>query len=82
MDEQQVEELIRKLRKRGFITDALRDHCPICERSAMHVYRLVSRLGGRDITWCMACGKIRSFRRHADDKVVEDQNFDLEAFLA
>ncbi|HKA89765.1 MAG TPA: hypothetical protein VKE22_19015 [Haliangiales bacterium] len=82
MDEQQVEQLIRKLRKRGFITDALRDHCSACGKSAMHVYRLVSRLGGRDIHWCMACGQIRSFRRHADDTVVEDKDFDIEKFLS
>ena len=81
MDEQEAEQLIRKLRKRGFITDAVRELCPDCSIPAMHVYRLVSRLGGRDIKWCMSCGQIRSYRRSADDKVAEDVGFDLVKFL-
>ena len=82
MDERKAEELIRKLLKRGFKRDSVKDHCPACGVSALHVYQIGSRLGGRDIKWCMACGKISSFKRTANGDLSEDIGFDLEQFLA
>jgi hypothetical protein len=82
MDEAKVEELIRKLRKRGFITDGVREFCPTCTQRAQAIFKISSqRQGGRDIRWCFACGKIQSWRRLSDDQLVEDQAFDLEKFL-
>ena len=82
MDDDQRQDLMRKLTKRGFKTDATRELCPACGVTAMHIYRLVSRLGGRDVQWCMACDATRSVRRSADDKLSEDVGFDLVAFLS
>jgi hypothetical protein len=81
MDDRQIEERIRKLKKRGFITDSVREECSACKVTALHIYRAVGRGGGRDIHWCMACQKTRSFRRNVADELVEDTAFDLEAFL-
>ncbi len=81
-DEQKIEELTRKLKKRGFITDGVREYCEACTQRAQWIYKLVSaRQGGRDIRWCLACGVVRSWRRTSDDQLVEDTAFDLEKFL-
>jgi hypothetical protein len=82
VDQRKFEELQRKLQKRGFKRDSVKDACPDCNVSAVHVYKLLGRTGGRDIKWCMACGKITSFKRTANDDLVQDTGFDLEAFLA
>jgi hypothetical protein len=82
VDQRKAEELIRKLLKRGFKRDSVKDHCPACNVSALHVYQVASRLGGRDVKWCMACGKINSFKRTANGDLNEDIGFDLEQFLA
>jgi hypothetical protein len=78
---QVAEQLVRKLQKRGFITDGIREHCRKCGLSAVTIYRLVGRIGGRDIFWCQYCHDITSFRRASSDTLTEEQNFDLEAFL-
>jgi hypothetical protein len=82
MDDRQIEERIRKLKKRGFITDSVREECTACHRTALHIYRVAGRGGGRDIHWCMACHVVKSFRRTVEDELAEDTGFDLEAFLA
>ena len=81
MDDRQVEDLIRKLKKRGFITDSVHEHCAACGRSTCHIYRVFGRGAGRDIHWCMACHVVRCFRRGGEDGLVEDPTFDLVAFL-
>ena len=78
----QIEEIIRKLKKRGFSTDSLREFCPDCQKPHAHLYKLAGRIGGRDIRICMGCHKVRSYRRNADGDVHEDVDFDLEKFLA
>jgi hypothetical protein len=82
MEPHEITALVGKLRKRGFITDGHREHCEACGQSGVSIFRLVGRTGGRDIHWCMACGKQRSFRRSSADQLVEDADFDLAAFLA
>ncbi len=82
MEPRKAEELIRKLQKRGFKRDSVKDHCESCGSSALHVWKLLGRTGGRDIKWCMSCQKITSFRRTANDDLVEETGFDLEKFLA
>ncbi len=82
MDERKAEELLRKIKKRGFTTDAVRDPCDACNLRAVTVFKLLSRLGGRDIKWCMNCHTVRSWRRSSDDQLVEEKDFDIEKFLA
>ena len=82
METRKVEELIRKLLKRGFKRDSVKDSCAACGVSAVHVYKLLGRTGGRDVKWCMACHKISSWKRSASDDLYEDTEFDLEKFLA
>jgi hypothetical protein len=82
MERAEVERLVGKLRKRGFITDGVREHCEKCGVSAQAIFKLMSaRQGGRDIRWCLNCDTIRSWRRMSDDQLVEDENFNLEKFL-
>jgi hypothetical protein len=83
MDERAIEERMRKLKKRGFVTDGVREHCDKCEVNGVWIYKILgSRVGGRDIRWCLNCGVVRSWRRFSDDQLVEDTSFDLDAFLA
>jgi hypothetical protein len=81
MEDREIEELQRKLKKRGFITDGVRELCDACGVRGQWIYKIMSRVGGRDIRWCLACGNIRSWRRTADDKLVEEVGFDLVKFL-
>jgi hypothetical protein len=82
MDRREFEALQRKLKKRGFTTDGVRERCESCGQSAQTIYKILgSRVGGRDIRWCMACGNIRSWRRTSDDQLVEEVGFDLKKFL-
>ncbi len=81
MDERQIGDLHRKLRLRGFKQDAVRERCDACGENAASLYKILARSGGRDIKWCLACGNIRSWKRTADDKLVEDTGFDLVKFL-
>jgi hypothetical protein len=81
MDDREIEALQRKLKKRGFITDGVREHCDRCEQKGEWIYKIYGRVGGRDIRWCLACGSVRSWRRTSDDHLVEEQGFDLKKFL-
>jgi hypothetical protein len=72
-----------KLSKRGFRRDDLLLHkCSTCEEQAVASYVIAGKTGGRDIKLCLACGKARSWRSVAglNDRV-EEENFDLRAFL-
>jgi hypothetical protein len=80
-DEQVIEARILKLQKRGFTTAGTRESCPDCGVSAQRIYTTRGRSVGRDIRWCLACGKIRSWRRSAGDQLVEDTSFNLDKFL-
>jgi len=81
MDLREIEALQRKLKKRGFIIDGIRERCDACGQSAQIIYKIHSRVGGRDIRWCMACHVIRSWRRSSDDQLSEEVGFDLAKFL-
>lgn len=78
-----LEAIEHKLHKRGFKQQDLYHHeCPSCKENAVRVYGIVSKVGGRDIRLCLACGKATSFRAGAgmEDRT-EDPSFDLDAFL-
>lgn len=72
-----------KLQKRGFRRDDVLLHeCVKCKEQAVATYVIVGRSGGRDISLCLNCGDSRSWRSSADqNQRVEDENFDLRAFL-
>ena len=78
-----LEALEYKLKKRGFKQDDLYHHeCPACKENAVRIYAISSKIGGRDIRLCLACGVCRSFRAVAGmDGREEDPNFDLDRFL-
>lgn len=76
-----VDDTIRKLRKRGFYQDGSDEVCGSCKLKARATWRIASRVGGRDIDWCKACGEVKSWRRSADDKMTEETPFDLAKFL-
>jgi hypothetical protein len=79
-----LDELQRKLRKRGFSqTDTHLHECPACRERAVVIYAITGRSGGRDIQLCLACGEALSWRSVAGMMGREpDPSFDLRAFLA
>jgi hypothetical protein len=81
MEDHEIDALMRKLKKRGFITDAVRERCEACGVNGVWVYKIHSRTGGRDIKWCLNCQVVRSWRRNADGALTEEANFDLQKFL-
>jgi hypothetical protein len=81
MDQRAVDERMRKLKKRGFTTDGVRERCERCGQNGVWIYKINARVGGRDIRWCLACHDVRSWRRSSDDQLFEDVGFDLDKFL-
>jgi hypothetical protein len=78
-----LEELVRKLHKRGFHqTDAFVHECAACKERAVLIYSIMGRSGGRDIRLCAACGDAKSWRNVAGMEGREpDPEFDLRSFL-
>ena len=79
-----IEDQRRALAKRGFKAhDPLRHICETCGEQAIEKYSLQSKLGGRDIDLCLACGVARSWsrRRAGYEEREEEPGFDLVAFL-
>lgn len=77
-------DLERRLGKRGFrMDDAQHYPCTACGAQAVRRYVLTrSRLGGRDIAYCVACGHAQSWTAGPGfESRVEDVGFDLGAFL-
>ncbi|MEZ4367806.1 MAG: hypothetical protein R2939_16235 [Kofleriaceae bacterium] len=77
-------DLERRLAKRGFRRDDVFLHdCPDCgEHAVLRFILLRGRIGGRDIAYCQACARSRSWRSGAGHtERVEDPEFDLERFL-
>lgn len=72
-----------KLKKRGFQRDDVLLHdCRECKEHAVATYKISGKVGGRDISLCLACGKSWSFRSGSGlNERVEDPNFDLRTFL-
>ncbi|MCC6995389.1 MAG: hypothetical protein IT370_12330 [Deltaproteobacteria bacterium] len=82
MTEREMENLDRKLIKRGFKVDGVRELCAACGERAQRIYRLVGgRIGGRDIHWCLACDVATSVLRDGSDALRKDDDFDLVKFL-
>lgn len=79
-----VEAIEYKLKKRGFKQSDIYHHeCPTCKEQAVRIYGIMSKVGGRDIRLCLACGACTSFRAGSGmEGRVEDPDFDLEKFLA
>lgn len=78
-----LEAIEYKLNKRGFKqSDVYHHECPSCHENAVRVYGITSKVGGRDIRLCLACGQCTSFRTAAGmESRAEDPGFDLDAFL-
>jgi hypothetical protein len=78
-----LEELVRKLHKRGFHqTDSFVHECAACTERAVLIFAISGRSGGRDIRICMACGDAKSWRNVAGMEGREaDPAFDLRAFV-
>ena len=72
------------LRQRGFRqADGQFHDCSACGEHAVATYVIIGRVGGRDISLCLACGVARSWRSVAGlEKREEDLAFDLRQFLA
>jgi len=83
MEPGDYETIAFKLRKRGFkLDDPLPHECWSCHERAVARWVLLSRLGGRDIDLCRACGAERSYTRRAlAEERDEDEGFDVTAFL-
>jgi len=79
-----LDELERKLRKRGFAqTDTLLHECSECHERAVAIWAISGRGGGRDIRLCRACGDAKSWRSVSGLEQREaDPTFDLRKFLA
>ena len=79
----EVEELQRKLAKRGFMRDPRPIDCSECGERAVFIYAIKhTNIGGRSIEWCHHCQKERGWTRPGGGDRVEDAHFDLERFLA
>jgi hypothetical protein len=78
-----LETIEYKLKKRGFKqVDVYHHECPACQQKAVRIYGIASRIGGRDIRLCLACGDARSYRAIGGMEASElDASFDLRAFL-
>ena len=83
MPVEDLERLEYALKKRGFRRDDLLFHdCTACHEHAVATYVIMGKIGGRDISLCLACGVSRSWRSVAGlEQRVEDEGFDLRAFL-
>jgi hypothetical protein len=81
--ERELETLEYKLKKRGFKQADLYHHeCPSCKESAVRIYSIMAKTGGRDIRLCLACGTCTSYRSVAGmESREQDASFDLEKFL-
>jgi hypothetical protein len=71
------------LRKRGFkLEDPLLHDCLDCKAAAVRRFTIAGRVGGRDISICLACGRSRSWRSEPGlEQRTEDTAFNLREFL-
>lgn len=77
-----LETIEYKLRKRGFRReDGYVHECTACREKAVLTY-VLSRPAGRDISLCLACGVVTSWRSSGGlEGRTQDLDFDLRAFL-
>lgn len=79
-----LDQLEHLLAKRGFRQDdSLLHPCEACAAQAVRRYVLArGRQGGRDIGWCTACDRTRSWTSASGhNEREEDRGFDLRKFL-
>jgi len=78
-----LETLERQLNKRGFKrSDVYLHDCIACHEHAVIRYAILGRTGGRDISYCQACGVAKSHRSVAGmESREEDPTFELDTFL-
>jgi hypothetical protein len=72
----------KKLKERGFKPSDRVQICEKCEEYAEEAWSLKGGqgLGGRDVVYCMHCGRARSWRGQGSARSVEEP-FDLLGFL-
>jgi hypothetical protein len=72
----------KKLKTRGFKPGDRVQICESCGEYAEEAWRLLGGqgMGGRDIVYCMNCGRSRSWRGQGTARTVEEP-FDLIGFL-
>ena len=72
----------KKLKDRGFKPADRVQICEKCDEYAEEAWSLKGSqgMGGRDLVYCMNCGRSRSWRGHGSPRAVEEP-FDLMAFL-
>ena len=72
----------KKLKERGFKPADRVQICENCDEYAEEAWSLkgTQGMGGRDLVYCMNCGRSRSWRGHGNPRVVEEP-FDLMGFL-
>jgi hypothetical protein len=75
-------EVRKKLKARGFKPSDRVQICESCGESAEEAWSLLGGqgMGGRDIVYCMNCGRSRSWRGQGTGRTVEEP-FDLLGFL-
>ncbi|HWE23406.1 MAG TPA: hypothetical protein VG496_05640 [Myxococcales bacterium] len=75
-------EVRKKLKSRGFKPADRVQICESCEEQAEEAWTLRGGpgMGGRDIVYCMNCGRSRSWRGQGTTRAVEEP-FDLIGFL-
>lgn len=79
----ELDNIVHKLRKRGFKQDdGLLHECSSCKQQGVVIFAIAGKQGGRDIRLCIECGNARSWRSVAGmESREEDPTFDLDAFL-
>jgi len=72
----------RALQKRGFKMGDAVQICEICHEMAEETWQLRgSGMGGRDLMFCAACGRARSWRGPLGGARTCEEPFDLMGFL-
>ena len=77
--------IIRKrLKTRGFSPNDRVQICEVCQEYGEEGWSLKGgegRMGGRDIAYCMCCGRSRSWKGSIGGQRVVEEPFDLIGFL-
>jgi hypothetical protein len=73
----------KKLKDRGFRPADKINYCETCGEGAEEAWSLKGGqgMGGRDIVYCMACGRSRSWKGSIGGQRVCEEPFDLMGFL-
>ena len=73
----------KKLTLRGFKPNDKINPCETCGEGAQEAWGLQGGqgMGGREIVYCMACGRSRSWKGSLGGQRIVEENFDLLGFL-